>query len=115
MLISIVTFGMSADGDNTSSINLEHTHQGGTRTPDSNDEPAAYYNSDTQQVIIIGEGSVSYYDVEIVTQSTMATVVSTVVNGYYGIIDVSSVPSGDYTIVITSPNNNVYEGDFSIQ
>ena len=83
------------------------------RIPD--DMPAVFYDADTDQIIVDGSGVVSYYDVEIVTQSTMATVVSTVVNGYYGIIDVSSVPYGDYTIVITSPNNNVYEGDFSIQ
>ena len=83
------------------------------RTPD--DMPAVYYDADAEQIIVDGNGVVSYYDVEIVTQSTMVTVVSTVVNGYYGIIDVSSVPYGDYTIVITSPNNNVYEGDFSIQ
>ena len=78
------------------------------------DMPAVFYDADTEQIIVDGCGVVSYYDVEIISQSTMMTVVSTVVNGYYGIIDVSSVPAGDYTIVITSPNNNVYEGDFSV-
>ena len=82
------------------------------RTPD--DMPAVYYDADAEQIIVDGSGVVSYYDVEIVTRSTMVTVVSTAVNGYYGIIDVSSVPNGDYTIVITSSNDNVYEGDFSI-
>ena len=82
------------------------------RAPD--DMPAVFYDADTEQIIVDGCGVVSYYDVEIISQSTMMTVVSTVVHGHYGIIDVSSVPAGDYTIVITSPNNNVYVGDFSI-
>lgn len=30
-------------------------------------------------------------------------------------IDVSSLPIGDYRIVITSSNNNVFEGDFEIE
>jgi hypothetical protein len=96
-----------------SEIVIKSTNNGQPdRAPD--DMPAVFYDADTEQIIVDGGGVVSYYDVEIISQSTMMTVVSTVVNGYYGIIDVSSVPAGDYTIVITSPNNNVYVGDFSI-
>ena len=82
------------------------------RTPD--DMPAVFYDADTEQIIVDGNGVVSYYDVEIVTQSTMTTVVSTVVNGYYGTIDVSTLGTGSYDITIYSPTGNTFEGTFYI-
>ena len=77
------------------------------------DMPEVYYDSDNQQIILVADGIVNYYDVEIVSQSTMLTVISTQADGYGDTIDVSSLPDDDYTIVITSPYNNVYEGHFS--
>ncbi len=76
------------------------------------DEPDVYYDDDAQQIIIDGTGCVSYYDVEITSQSTWDVVVSTSVNGSYDTIDISSLPDDDYIITIDSPLGNTYEGYF---
>lgn len=55
-----------------------------------------------------------YYNVEIVSDYLNLTVISTQISGYGDTIDVSSLPAGDYTIVITSEFLNEYEGQFSI-
>ena len=79
------------------------------------DQPAVYYDSNNQVLIIDGLGEVSHYDVEITPWVSSIPVITAQVDGDYDTIDVSAVPAGTYTIVITSPNNNVYEGCFSIQ
>lgn len=77
------------------------------------DIPEAYYNSDDQNIIIVADGFASYYDVDIVSESTLMPVISTQVDGYRDSIDISSLPDDDYTIVITSEYNNVFEGQFT--
>ena len=78
------------------------------------DQPDVYYDDDEQEIIIDGPGSeASYYDVDIVSLSTLDTVLSTQVNGTYDTIDVSSLPDDNYKIVITSSNFNEYEGYFT--
>ena len=72
-------------------------------------------NDDTDEIIIIGYGFSSYYDVLIIRNSTNQTMVSTQISGYGDTIDVSSLPSDNFTIVITSECNNVFEGQFSIE
>ncbi len=47
---------------------------------------------------------------EIVSDSLNQTVISTQVSGYGDTIDVSSLPTGSYTIIFTSQFNNTYEG-----
>ena len=74
--------------------------------------PEAFYDSDLQEIIIVADGFADYYDVEIVSLGSMLTVIGTQVDGYGDTIDVSSLSDGDYTIVITSSNNNIFEGDF---
>ena len=78
------------------------------------DMPDVYYNNDTQTVIIDGGGEVNYYDVEIISLTTLETEIYTQVNGYYDTIDVSSLPDGDYTIFIYSPTGYTFDGDFAI-
>ena len=77
------------------------------------DMPEVYYDSSEQEIIIVADGFASYYDVDIVSQSTMLAVISTQVDGYGDTIDVSSLPDDNYTIVITSSNNNEYVGQFT--
>ncbi len=77
------------------------------------DMPEVYFDSDTQEIIIIADGFASYYDVDIVSQSTMQLVLYTTISGYGDSIDVSLLPDDDYKIVITSSYNNVYEGQFT--
>ena len=75
---------------------------------------AVYYDSDEGEIIIVADGTSLYYNVEIVSVSMNQTVILTQVDGYGDTIDVSSLPAGSYTIVITSQFLNEYEGHFTI-
>jgi len=77
------------------------------------DMPEVYFDGDNLEIVIVAEGYADYYDVEIVSQSSMLAVISTRVDGYGDTLDVSSLPDDDYTIIITSSNHNVYQGTFT--
>ena len=74
-----------------------------------------YFDADDMEIIIEADGFASYYEVDIISQVTMLTVISTWVGGYGDTVDVSSLTIGYYQIVITSSNNNVYEGYFTVE
>ena len=76
--------------------------------------PEVYLDSDEMEIIIVADGFSSYYDVLIIRNSTNQTMVSTQISGYGDSIDISSLPSDNYIIVITSEFNNVFQGQFSI-
>lgn len=95
------------------SIRLDPRKIGHLEQPTPADMPEAYYNTDTEEIIIVADGFSSYYDVDIVSQSTMQLVLYTTISGYGDNIDVSSLPDDNYTIVITSSNNNEYVGQFT--
>ena len=78
------------------------------------DMPEVYYDSDGMEIIIIADGFASYYNVVIIRNSTNQTMVSTQISGYGDTIDISSFPSDNYMIVITSEYNNVFQGNFTI-
>ncbi len=75
---------------------------------------AVYYDSEAGEIIIVADGTSLYYNVEIVNDNLNLTVISTQVSGYGDVIDISSLSSGSYTIVITSQFLNEYEGQFTI-
>jgi hypothetical protein len=75
--------------------------------------PEVYYDSDNLEIVIVADGFASYYYVEIFQTGYTIPVISTQVDGYGDSIDVSSLPDDNYTIVITSSNNNEYEGQFT--
>ena len=77
------------------------------------DMPDVYYDSDNLEIIIVADGYADYYDVNIISQSTQLAVISTQIGGYGDTIDVYSLPDDDYTILITSSNNNQYVGQFT--
>jgi hypothetical protein len=77
-------------------------------------EPDVYYDRDNQEIIIVGTGNLTYYDVEIESLTTWNVWISTQVNGTYDTIDVSSLPSDDYVITIDTSVGISYEGDFTI-
>ena len=81
------------------------------------DQPEVYYDSNTQEIIVDGDddGFVSYYDVEIYPSASAVPVISTQIDGDYDAIDVSSLSVGDYTIIIYSPYNHEFEGEFTIE
>ena len=78
------------------------------------DMPEVYYDDDTDEIIIEADGFSSYYNVLIIRNSTNQTMVSTQISGYGDTIDISSLPSDNYIIVITSEYNNVFQGNFTI-
>lgn len=109
--------GLYADDGVTSQINIQNVPHGGSHTeyyPPA-DMPQVYFNSNDKSIILVGDEFADYYDVEIVSLGSMMTVISTQIDGYGDTIDVSSLAIGDYRIVITSSNNNVFEGDFAIE
>lgn len=79
------------------------------------DMPLAYYHYDvkTHDIIIDGNGVVSYYDVEISSPVTNTVEMTTQVNGTYDTFDISSLPTGSHVITIESPSGNIYEGTFT--
>ena len=122
-LILVTLFVMSSFGvssqtrDGEEKLNLQYVGHHGTHSeyyPPA-DMPDVYFDDDELEIIIVGDGFADYYDVEIVSLGSMLTVISTQVDGYGDSIDVSSLSDGDYTIVITSEYNNVYQGYFAIE
>lgn len=79
------------------------------------DMPEVFIDLDEMEVIIEADGFADYYVVNIVSQVSMQSVIYTQISGYGDSIDVSSLPDAYYRIVITSSNNNVYEGYFTIE
>ena len=103
-----------ADDPTVANINLQHrNHDNHSEYYPPADMPEVYYDSDNLEIIIVADGFASYYDVDIISQSTQLAVISTQIGGYGDTIDVSSLPDDDYTIIITSSNNNEYEGQFT--
>lgn len=102
-------------GDNET-INLQHSHGGGNHFdfPVPAVEPDVYYDRDNQEIIIVGTGNLTYYDVEIESLTTWYVWISTQVNGTYDTIDVSSLPSDDYVITIGTSVGITYEGYFTV-
>ena len=79
------------------------------------DIPEVFYDDNPKAPLIIidGDGAVSYYDVEISSPVTNYVEISTQVDGTYGTIDITSLPTGTHVITITSPTGNIFEGTFT--
>ena len=69
---------------------------------------------DNLEIILVADGFSSYYDVDIFQTGYTIPVITTQVDGYGDTIDISSLPDGNYTIVITSEFNNEFEGQFIV-
>lgn len=96
-------------------INLQHIgdHDDHSEYYPPADMPEVYFDFNDLEIILVADGFAAYYDVNIISQSTMLAVISTQIGGYGDTIDVYSLPDDDYTIIITSSNNNQYEGEFT--
>lgn len=117
LLSAFIHFDVYADDEVTYQINIRHVPHGGTHIeyyPPA-DMPEVYLDSSNLEIIIVADGFADYYDVIIVSQSTLLAVISTQIDGYGDSIDVSYLPADDYTIIITSEYNNQYEGQFTIE
>ena len=92
--------------------NAQHNHSGLPIWPA--DEPTVYYDDVEMVITIDGSWSESgYYDVEIISLSTLDTVLSTRVTSTDNTIDVSSLPEDSYKITVTSSIGNTYQGVFT--
>ena len=101
---------------NSHPIVLEHKDSPRSGVQMYYDMPAAYYEYDikTQEITIDGNGSVSYYDVEISSPVTNTVEISTQVDGDYDTFSISSLPAGTHVITIESPSGNIFEGTFTL-
>ena len=105
---------LSADDPSVANINLQQNgHNNHSEYSPPAEMPEVYFDSNNLEIILVADGYADYYDVNIISQSTMLAVISTQVDGYGDTIDVSSLPDDDYTIIITSSNNNEYVGHFT--
>ena len=116
LLLMMLLYGVSicfARGDDV--INLQHVgnHEDHSEYYPPADMPEVYYDDLNYDIIIVADGFASYYDVDIISQSTQLAVISTQIDGYGDTIDVSSLPDDDYVISITSSNNNEFVGYFN--
>ena len=112
VLFASMCFFVYADPDE---IVLNNNGSGRDRSqnPTLTDMPRAYYDDDTQVIIIYGGDDVSYYEVEITSAINGYYELYTLVNGTYDTFDVSSLAAGSHIITITSPLGDVYEGTFT--
>ena len=111
-LISLFSLCVSAKN---APRNIALEHKGGNHGEyyEPADKPEVYYDEDNQEIILVADGFASYYDVDIISLSTLSLVLYQRVSGYGDNIDVSSLPDDNYKIVISTSYNNVYEGYFT--
>ena len=79
------------------------------------DMPIVYFYSEAMEIIIEAEGYADYYVVEVISMVSGQTLIYTQIDGYGDTIDISALPDAYYQIIITSSNNNVFEGTFLIE
>ena len=115
-MFTTIVVTMHADNGSAAAINLEYQgHDDHIEFYAPADMPEAYFDSDEMEIIIEADGFADYYVVNIISQVSMQCVIYTQISGYGDTIDVSSLPDGYYRLVITSSNNNVFEGYFMIE
>jgi hypothetical protein len=109
----LIVFANIRGGEEQIFLQKKKIKDGHTEYYDPADMPEVYYDRGNQEIILVADGFVSSYDVDIVSLSTLQIVLFTAVNGYGDTIDVSTLPDDDYKIVISTPYNNIYEGYFT--
>ena len=114
-LLLATSFCLLADEANQ--IRIEQVIHGGTHFdfPVPAVEPDVYYDDDNQEIIIVGTGNATYYNVVIESVTDWNVSISTQVNGYYDTIDISSLPADEYSITITTQWNDTFVGYFEIE
>ena len=105
-----VSFLSYADPDE---IVLTPTNPIKDRGDSYNVSPLAFYDRDTEVIIIDGTGAASYYVVEITSAVNGYYEFYTIVNGTYDTFDAYALTAGTHVITITSPLGDAYEGTFT--
>ena len=106
LLFFNISFIVSAD-DGPALINLQH------KGHDNHWELPAH--DVAQEIIIVGTGNATYYNVVIESVNDWDVSLSTQVNGSYDTIDISSLPADEYCITITTAWNDTFVGYFEIE
>ena len=108
---------INLNADEANQIRIEQVPTGGTHFdfPVPAVQPDVYYDDVDQEIIIVGTGNASYYNVLIESVNDWDVTLSTQVNGYYDTIDISSLPADEYCITITTQWNDTFEGYFEIE
>lgn len=116
VLAAFISSGMICMAS-VASINMHHKGNHGTHNEYyiPADMPVVYFDSDEMEIIIEADGFANYYTVEVISMVSDQTLIYTQIRGYGDTIDVSSLPDGYYQIIITSSNNNMFEGTFLIE
>ena len=109
----LIVFANIRGGEEQIFLQKKKIKDGHTEYYDPADLPEVYYDRSNQEIILVADGFVSSYDVDIVSLSTLQVVLFTAVNGYGDTIDVSTLTDDNYKIVISTPYNNIYEGYFT--
>ena len=78
-------------------------------------QPDVYYDDVDQEIIIVGTGNATYYNVVIESVNDWDVSLSAQVNGSYDTIDISSLPADEYCITITTAWNDTFVGYFEIE
>ena len=111
-----ICFSMFARGDGASQINLQHKgHDNHWELPAPAVQPEVYYDDVAQEIIIVGTGNATYYNVVIESVNDWDVSLSAQVNGSYDTIDISSLPADEYCITITTAWNDTFVGYFEIE
>ena len=107
-VINLIDMLLAKDESN---INLSDKSNNPTR--EDYDKPDVYYKNEIYRIIIDGNGTVDYYDVNIAASGSSETILSKRVNGNIASINVSALPLGTYDITILTPLDGIYEGTFT--
>jgi len=86
ILFSLILFAINpcyakVNGEEVINIQNVGHHGDHYNIPVPAEQPDVFYNNVAQTIIIDGTGEVEYYDVEIISLTTLDTVISTQVNG----------------------------------
>ena len=117
IFVALSSFDIFDRDGSAERIHLQHRHKDGNHIeyyPPA-DMPEVYIDTDEMEIILVADGFATYYVVDIVSQVTMLSVIYTQIGGYGDSIDISSLPDGYYHIIVTSSNNNVFDGYFTIE
>ena len=105
---------LNANGEEV--VNIQYNGRGShSEHYDPADMPIVYFDSEAMEIIIEAEGYADYYVVEAISLVSGQTLIYTQIDGYGDTIDISALPDAYYQIIITSSNNNVFEGTFLIE
>ena len=117
LLVLLSLFSLLCMARNEGKINLHYPGNVPTHfdQPAPAVQPEVYYDDVDQEIIIVGTGNATYYNVVIESVNDWDVSLSTQVNGSYDTIDISSLPADEYCITITTAWNDTFVGYFEIE